>query len=57
MLVSEKIKKAIKSEVKAQQNLMKLLIEQEKNYGKDLREEKEAIEASLVYYSKILKEE
>lgn len=56
MLVSEKIKKAIESEVKAQKQLLKLLEAQEKNYKQDYAEEKQAINDSLNYYDKVLKE-
>lgn len=56
MLVSEKIKKAIESEVKSQKSLLKLLEAHEKNYKVDYSEEKEEINASLNYYDKILNE-
>ena len=56
MLVSEKIKKAIESEVKAQKQLLKLLEAQEKNYKEDYSDKKDAINQTLNYYDKILNE-
>lgn len=56
MLVSEKIKRAIEIEVKAQKQLLKLLEAQEKNYKEDYGDKKEAINQSLNYYDKVLKE-
>ena len=56
MLVSEKIKKAIEIEVKAQKQLLKLLEAQEKNYKEDYSDKKDAINQTLNYYDKILNE-
>lgn len=56
MLVSEKIKKAIESEVKSQNSFIKLIEAQEKNYGEDYSEKKEAIKKTLNFYEKILNE-
>ena len=56
MLVSEKIKDVIKKEIKNQENLLKLLENQEKNYGKDYEQEKIEIKNSITYYNKILNE-
>jgi len=56
MLMSIKIKKAIEAETKAQKALLKLLVNQEANYGVDLTKEKENINNSIEYYDKVLKE-
>ncbi len=56
MLISEKIKKTIESEVKAQQTLLKLLVNQEQNYNVDCSKEKEAIEESIAYYNKVIRD-
>lgn len=56
MLVSEKIKDAIKKEIKSQENLLKLLENQEKNYGKNYEDEKVEIKNSIAYYNKVLNE-
>ena len=56
MLVSIKIKKAIEVEAKSQKQLLKLLENQEANYGVDLSKEKTEINKSLAYYEKVLKE-
>ncbi len=56
MLVSIKIKKAIEQEAKNQKQLLKLLENQEANYGVDLSKEKTEINKSLAYYEKVLKE-
>ncbi len=56
MLISIKIKKAIEVEAKSQQQLLKLLVNQEANYGVDLSKEKAEINKSLAYYEKVLKE-
>lgn len=56
MLISEKIKKSIETEVKSQKNLLKLLDNQEKNYKVDLKQEKENIATSITYYEKVLSE-
>ena len=56
MLVSIKIKKAIEQEAKNQKQLLKLLVNQEANYGVDLSKEKAEINKSLEYYDKVLKE-
>lgn len=56
MLVSIKIKKAIESEIKAQQTLLKLLVAQEQNYNVDCSKEKEDIEKSISYYNKVIKD-
>ncbi len=56
MLISNKLKKAIESEVKAQQTLLKLLVNQEQNYNVDCSKEKEDIEKSIAYYNKVIKD-
>lgn len=56
MLVSEKIKDVVKKEIKSQENLLKLLENQEKNYGKNYEQEKVEIKNSIAYYNKILNE-
>ena len=56
MLVSIKIKKAMEAETKNQKNLLKLLINQEANYGVDLSKEKAEVNKSIAYYEKVLKE-
>lgn len=56
MLISIKIKKAIETEAKSQAQLLKLLENQEANYGVDLSKEKAEINKSLEYYDKVLKE-
>ena len=56
MLLSEKIKKIIESEIKSQKQLLKLLDNQEKNYHEDYSSKKEMINKSLEYYDKVLKE-
>lgn len=55
-LVSEKVKKTIKAEIKAQESFLKLLENQEKNYGAKYQKEKEAIKQSVEYYHKVLNE-
>lgn len=55
-LISEKIKKAIESELKSQQAYLKLLESQEKYYGKDHTEEKEFVKKTIANYDKMLKE-
>ena len=57
MLVSEKIKEIIKKEVKSQQSVIKVLENQEKEYGLQFPKEKEIINKSIEYYNKILNEE
>lgn len=57
MLVSEKIKSAIKKEIKAQETAIKVLENQEKEYGLTFPKEKALIKESINYYNKILKEE
>ncbi len=57
MLVSEKIKKVIKGEIKSQETLLKMLENQEKNYGAKYPKEKEQIKLSIEYYNKVLREE
>ena len=56
MLVSIKIKKAIESEVKTQNNLLKALENQEANYKVDFSKHKAEINKSIEYYNKILDE-
>lgn len=56
MLVSEKIRKTIKAEMKAQEGLVKLLEKQEKEYGANYSKEKEQIQKSIEYYNKVLNE-
>lgn len=56
MLVSEKIKSAIKAEVKSQESFIKVLEKQEKEYGANYSKEKEQIKNSIEYYNKILNE-
>lgn len=56
MLISIKIKKAIETEAKSQKQLLKLLVNQEANYGVDLSQEKAEINKSVEYYEKVLKE-
>ena len=56
MLVSEKIKSAIKAEVKSQESFIKVLEKQEKDYGANYSKEKEQIKNSIEYYKKILNE-
>lgn len=56
MLVSEKIKEAIKKEIKSQENLLKILELQEKNYDKDYGQDKQDIKNSIAYYNRILNE-
>lgn len=57
MLVSIKVKELIKKEIKAQENYLKILVQQEKNYNVNLSDEKEETKLSIEYYNKILKEE
>lgn len=57
MLVSEKIKKIIKAEIKSQENFLKVLNSQEKNYGLQLSKEKETTQNSIDYYKKFLEED
>lgn len=57
MLVSEKIKSLIKKEIKAQESVINILENQEKEYGLDFQKEKKLIKESIDYYNKILKEE
>ena len=57
MLVSEKIKEIIKKEVKSQQSVIKVLENQEKEYGFQFTKEKEMINKSIEYYNKVLNEE
>lgn len=54
--ISIKIKKALETEIKSQQALLKLLANQEKNYNKDLTKEKQDIETSIAYYNKVIKD-
>ena len=54
-LVSENIRKAVQSEIKAQESLYKALDNQEKNYGSDLKVEKEQINAIVNNYKEFLK--
>ena len=56
MLVSEKIKEVIKKEIKSQENLLKILELQEKNYDKDYGQDKQDIKNSIAYYNRILNE-
>lgn len=56
MLVSEKIKDVIRKEIKSQENLLKFLENQEKNYDKDYSQDKQDIRNSIAYYNKILNE-
>lgn len=56
-LVSENVKKFIQKEIKAQENLYKLLETREKDYGVKYQKEKEDINNSIKYYNKFLKEE
>ena len=55
--ISVKIKKSIQSEIKALNAYYKSLVNQEINYNRDLKEEKEAVKASIDYYNKVLNEE
>lgn len=57
MLVSEKIKKIINAEIKSQENFLKVLDSQEKNYGLQLSKEKETTQNSIDYYKKFLEED
>lgn len=57
MLVSIKVKELIKKEIKGQENYLKILVQQEKNYNVNLSDEKEETKLSIEYYNKILKEE
>lgn len=56
MLVSNKIKEMIKKEIKAQENYLKMLELQEKNYNLNLNDEKKETQASIDYYNNILEE-
>ena len=56
MLVSNKIKEMIKKEIKAQENYLKILIQQEKNYNVNLSDEIEETKLSISYYNKVLEE-
>lgn len=56
MLISTKIKKVIENEIKSQKTLLKLMTNQETNYGVDLSKEKSDINKSVAYYEKVLKE-
>lgn len=56
MLVSCKIKEMIKKEIKAQENYLKVLIQQEKNYNVNLYDEIEETKLSISYYNKVLEE-
>lgn len=56
MLVSNKIKEMIKKEIKAQENYLKMLELQEKNYNLNLNDEKKETQASIDYYNQILEE-
>lgn len=57
MLASEQIKKYVEKEIRAQQNYLKILEAQEKNYHLDLTDEKNDTKASIEYYNKILRDE
>lgn len=56
MLVSEKIKKIIKGEIKSQESFLKVLENQEKNYGLQFPKEKEETQKSIDYYKEFLEE-
>lgn len=56
MLVSLKIKKAIEAEIKSQRAYLKALETQEKNYSKDLTEEKQTVKDSIANYEAFIKE-
>ena len=56
MLINKKIRNSIEAEIKAQKSLLKLLENQESNYGTDLSNEKEEIAKTIIYYDKVLKE-
>lgn len=56
MLLSLKIVKAIEQEIKAQEQFIKSLENQEKNYKKDLSDNKVEVQKSIDYYKKILKD-
>lgn len=56
MLVNEKIKATIKSEIKSLQALLKSLESREVNYKVDLSKAKQEITDSLSYYAQILEE-
>lgn len=56
MLVSNKVKELIKKEIKAQENYLKILIQQEKNYNVNLSDEIEETKLSISYYNKVLEE-
>ena len=55
MLISIKIKKAIETEEKSQKALLKMLENQEANYGSDLSKEKAEVNKTIAYYEKIIK--
>lgn len=56
MLVSNKVKELIKKEIKGQENYLKILVQQEKNYNVNLYDEIEETKASIEYYNKVLEE-
>lgn len=56
MLVSIKVKELIKKEIKAQENYLKILVQQEKNYNVNLSDEIEETKLSISYYNKVLEE-
>lgn len=56
-LISEKIKKVIKTEIKAQETTLKILENQEVNYGLQLGKEKEFVKKTINNYNKMLIEE
>ena len=56
MKASNKIIKAVESEIKSLQSLLKALETREKNYEVDLSKEKEEINESITYYKWMLRE-
>lgn len=54
--ISNKIIKALETEIKSQETLLKLLVSQEKNYNRDLTKEKQEIESTIAYYNKVIKD-
>lgn len=56
MLISLKIKKAIEQEIKAQKSVVKILKNQETNYGTNVKEVVDQANNSITYYEKVLKD-
>ena len=56
MLISNKIKNTIETEIKSQKALIKVLKNQESSYNTNVKEVVEHAEKTIIYYEKVLKE-